>query len=196
MKSAFIILPGALDFRLIDREVIDHFNRFTERSRMTRALVDWLGFDRSFVNYKEKPRNKGTASYSLMKRVKLALNSFILHSLFPLKFAGYLGIIITLFSGILGFLAFLNQYRYGSISIHNGPVVHTVVRLCTAGTVKVIPRAIIAPTPIFWLLLLIYRPFLYYNARPAREQPVFFFSLYRVLPYSFFFTEYSPRNDP
>ena len=104
------ILPGALDFRLIDREVIDHFNRFTERSRMARALVDWLGFDRSFVNYKEKPRNKGTASYSLMKRVKLAFNSFILHSLFPLKFAGYLGIIITLFSGILGFLAFLNQY--------------------------------------------------------------------------------------
>ena len=104
------ILPGALDFRLIDREVIDHFNRFTERNRMARALVDWLGFDRSFVSYQEKPRNKGSASYSLGKRIKLALNSFILHSLFPLKIAGYLGIFITIFAGFLGLSALVNQF--------------------------------------------------------------------------------------
>lgn len=106
------ILPGALDFRLIDREVIDHFNRFTERNRMARALVDWLGFDRSFVSYQEKPRNKGSASYSLSKRIKLALNSFILHSLFPLKIAGYLGIFITIFAGFVGLSALVNQFLW------------------------------------------------------------------------------------
>lgn len=104
------IIPGALDFRLIDREIIDHFNTFTERNRMARALVDWLGFDRSFVNYQEKPRNKGTASYSFGKRLKLATESFILHSLFPLKFAGYLGIFITVFAGFVGLSALINQF--------------------------------------------------------------------------------------
>jgi len=131
------ILPGALDFRLIDREVIDHFNRFTERNRMTRALVDWLGFDRAFVSYQEKPRNKGTVSYSLTKRIKLALNSFILHSLFPLKFAGYLGIFITIFAGILGGSSLINQFLTKESWIFSGPFLLGLLNLFLIGILLV-----------------------------------------------------------
>ncbi len=40
------VVPNATDFRLIDKAVVNEFNRFTEKSRMTRALIDWLGFRR------------------------------------------------------------------------------------------------------------------------------------------------------
>ena len=36
------IIPNATDFRLLDRAVIDEFNRFTETKRLTRGLIDFL----------------------------------------------------------------------------------------------------------------------------------------------------------
>lgn len=98
------ILPNATDYRLLDRIVIDEFNKFTERGRMTRALIDWLGFKRDYVYFTANERKYGKASYSISKLIKLAINSFVSHSLLPLKLAGYLGIVITLFFGISGLL--------------------------------------------------------------------------------------------
>lgn len=113
--AEFEIQSGALDFRLIDRVVIDEFAKFTERGRMTRALIDWLGFSRDFVFYTEKPRVAGEASYSLSKRFKLAFSTFVSTSLFPLKLAGYLGIFIVVISGPAGIVLALNKYVFGDI---------------------------------------------------------------------------------
>jgi dolichol-phosphate mannosyltransferase len=35
---------GLTDFRLIDRRVVDEYNKLTEHNRITRNLIDWLGF--------------------------------------------------------------------------------------------------------------------------------------------------------
>lgn len=107
------IESGALDYRLIDRVVISEFTRFTERGRMTRALIDWLGFTRSYVCYAENDRASGTASYSFAKRVKLALSTFVATSLLPLKLAGYLGVLICLVSGLLGLFILITRYLLG-----------------------------------------------------------------------------------
>lgn len=104
------IIPNATDFRLIDRKVVVEFNKFTETSRMTRALIDWLGFRRAYITFDAHDRLNGTASYSTWKLIKLAINSFVSLSLFPLKLAGYLGIVITLISGPLGFLILIGKY--------------------------------------------------------------------------------------
>ncbi|MDQ1283728.1 MAG: hypothetical protein QG620_76 [Patescibacteria group bacterium] len=107
------IMPNSTDFRLLDRVVIDEFNRFTETQRMTRGLIDWLGFRREYIHFEANKRLHGTASYSFFKLVKLALNSFISLSLVPLKLAGYLGIFITIFSGIIGFYIMIGKYFFG-----------------------------------------------------------------------------------
>jgi dolichol-phosphate mannosyltransferase len=96
------ITPHATDYRLVNREVIDQFNSFTEHNRITRGLIDWLGFDRAFVHFKANNRQFGEASYTFDKLVKLAVSTFISHSFFPLRLAGYLGVLIILFSGTLG----------------------------------------------------------------------------------------------
>lgn len=106
------IMPSATDFRLIDRVVIAEFNRFTETNRMTRALIDWLGFRRDYIYFDAHDRLHGTASYSFWKLFKLAINSFVSLSLVPLKLAGTLGIIITTISGISGFYILLGKYVF------------------------------------------------------------------------------------
>ena len=104
------VVPNSTDFRLLDRVVIDEFKRFTETSRMTRALIDWLGFKRSYIYFDANERLHGTASYNFWKLMRLAINSFISLSLFPLKLAGYLGITITLISGIAGAYILIGKY--------------------------------------------------------------------------------------
>lgn len=106
------IVPNATDFRLMDRAVVEEFNRFTETNRMTRALIDWLGFRRDYVLFDARERIHGEASYSLWKLLGLALNSFVSLSLLPLKLAGYLGIAITLVSGLAGFYILLGKYFF------------------------------------------------------------------------------------
>lgn len=109
-ESEFV--PRSTDFRLIDRVVIDEFNRFREADRMTRALIDWLGFRRAYISFVANDRLHGTASYSFLKLVKLAINGFVSLSLLPLKFASYLGSFITIFSGMLGFYILIGKYVF------------------------------------------------------------------------------------
>lgn len=109
------IVSGATDFRLIDRKVVDEFNKFTEHERITRGLIDWLGFKREFVEFEAAERAHGTASYSYFKLIKLAISSSIAHSLFPLKVAGYLGLFIMFTSGLSGLVVFAERYIFGDI---------------------------------------------------------------------------------
>ena len=103
------IIPNATDFRLLDRKVIEEFKKFTERNRITRALVDWLGFEIARVYFRANERKSGKAGYNYLKLIKLAFSSFVSHSLFPLKLAGYLGIFITVFSTFLGLFVIIEQ---------------------------------------------------------------------------------------
>jgi glycosyltransferase involved in cell wall biosynthesis len=104
------IVPHTTDYRLIDKQVIEEFNRFTERKRITRGLIDWLGFSRAFIEFEAKERIHGKPAYTLKKLIALAIHSFTSHSLFPLRVAGYLGTFILITSGIAGVVIFINRY--------------------------------------------------------------------------------------
>jgi polyisoprenyl-phosphate glycosyltransferase len=104
------VRPNATDFRLLDRIVIDEFKKFTETNRMTRALIDWLGFKRDYIYFDANKRINGDASYSFWKLFMLAINSFVSLSLLPLKFAGVLGFAITSLSGIAGLYILIGKY--------------------------------------------------------------------------------------
>jgi dolichol-phosphate mannosyltransferase len=109
------MVPRETDFRLIDREVADAFNAFTERERSTRALIDWLGFKREYIEFDMDDRANGKASYSMGKLFHLAIYSSVSHSLFPLRIAGYLGVFITFFSGLLGLAVIFEQYIFRDV---------------------------------------------------------------------------------
>ncbi len=85
------LVPGSTDFRLIDKAVQREFMKMTERSRITRGLIDWLGFPQDYVYFDAKARMSGKATYDLDKLVQLALDSFVSLSLKPLYFSLYVG---------------------------------------------------------------------------------------------------------
>jgi dolichol-phosphate mannosyltransferase len=131
------LISGATDFRLLDKKVINEFNKLTERTRMTRGLIAWLGFKRELIYFEAGARKKGEATYTSIKRIKLALSAIISQSLFPLRLAGYLGMIISFFSGILGLFIFIERYILEDpLSMHfSGPAILAVIILFLVGII-------------------------------------------------------------
>lgn len=107
------VTPGSTDYRLIDKEVVKAFNQLTEHNRITRSLIDWLGFKRSYLYFDAKPREYGEASYSTKKLVSLAMNGFVSLSFTPLYFSGYLGVLIMLISFVMSSLTLINELLLG-----------------------------------------------------------------------------------
>ena len=101
---------GSTDFRLIDRQVADEFNALTEHNRITRGLIDWLGFKRTYVEFASPARHSGKATYSFGKLVVLALHSFTSQSTKPLQFTGFLGSIVTILSALAAIFLIIEKY--------------------------------------------------------------------------------------
>jgi dolichol-phosphate mannosyltransferase len=112
------LVSGETDFRLIDRKVVEAFKGFTEHNRLTRALLNWFGFKKVYVTFTANRRLEGQVAYSHMKLVRLALSSFVSHSLMPLKFAGYLGMVIMFFSGLFGLFVGYSKFVSDPYEFH------------------------------------------------------------------------------
>ncbi len=102
------LMPGATDFRLIDQTVQADFMRMTEHNRITRGLIDWLGYERTYIPFRAKPRLHDKSGYSFGKLCKLAIDSVISLSSSPLYITAYIGAIILPGSILLGVTMFGN----------------------------------------------------------------------------------------
>lgn len=111
--SGAAIVPRSTDFRLIDRAVQEEFIRCQERNRITRGLIDWLGFTRDYIEFDSPARLAGEASYRTTQLVKLALNSFVSLSLRPLEILAGIGAVVTSLSFLAGLFVILEQFLLG-----------------------------------------------------------------------------------
>lgn len=115
------MISGTTDFRLLDKIVVEQLKRFTERNRLVRGLIDWMGFKKTYIEFTAPDRIHGEAGYTIYKLFRLAIDSFTSFSLFPLKIAGYLGVLISvIFGTLLGWMLIdkyiLMQKTFSSIS--------------------------------------------------------------------------------
>lgn len=94
--------PGSTDYRLLDRQVVDEFCKLNEHNRITRGLIDWLGFQREYVFFAASERHAGVASYSIRKLVQLAVHALVSQTTKPLQITGYLGAFVMFVSVVVG----------------------------------------------------------------------------------------------
>jgi dolichol-phosphate mannosyltransferase len=77
---------------LADRCVIDELARMPEHNRNVLALIAWLGFTQTRVDYDQVPRKHGKSRWTKRKMVKLAVDSMIQFSSMPLRLFTFGGI--------------------------------------------------------------------------------------------------------
>lgn len=131
------LTPRSTDFRLIDNQVIAEFSKLTERGRITRGLIDWLGFKRSYIEFDALDRQHGEASYSTKKLFQLALNSFVSLSMVPLYFSGYIGLLFMIASFITGCFILIEQFILADpLSLNfSGPTILGVILVFLVGII-------------------------------------------------------------
>jgi dolichol-phosphate mannosyltransferase len=89
------------DFRLVDRKVVEAFNRFTERSRFVRGLFSWVGYKQTILEYQRLPRRRGKTKYNWTRLLLLSMDALFGFSLVPLRLCMLIGIITVIFSFII-----------------------------------------------------------------------------------------------
>jgi dolichol-phosphate mannosyltransferase len=88
------------DYLLMDRVVIDTLKEAPERNTSLLALIQWMGFDQTQIVYTKEARSAGVSKWTLSKRIKLAVDSFVSFSYAPIRLVSGFGFLFAL----LGFL--------------------------------------------------------------------------------------------
>jgi dolichol-phosphate mannosyltransferase len=112
------------DFFLADRAVVDAFCRCDERNTSVFALITWLGFRQTHVEYEKQPRIGGRSGWTLARKIKLVVDSITAFSEAPIRACSYLGVLLmaaALLIGVAG--AFLLPELAGGMLLLLGVIV-------------------------------------------------------------------------
>jgi dolichol-phosphate mannosyltransferase len=89
------IEPGAADFRLLSRPVVDALNELVENPLFLRGMLPWLGFRHCRIAYTPGERFRGSSKYTLRKMAALATDGVTSFSVRPLALAAAFGAIVS-----------------------------------------------------------------------------------------------------
>jgi glycosyltransferase involved in cell wall biosynthesis len=96
------------NFSIINKKVVEAFKSFPENARFYASTIKWLGFKRSSILANHGQRFSGKPSYTLKKRVNLALDIIFSFSVRPLNFTVKFGILISIISMSIAVGIFFN----------------------------------------------------------------------------------------
>lgn len=96
-KFALPSIPkGGFDFVLFDKQLKDEVVRMDEGNSNCMYLLAWQGFPYVTVPYTRQKRQIGKSRWTLKKKIKLFIDSFVSFSFFPLRIISTAGIILGL----------------------------------------------------------------------------------------------------
>jgi dolichol-phosphate mannosyltransferase len=136
-------LPSAPDagiFGLMDRRVVDEFNKLPERNRFIPGLRSWLGFKQSSVTYDRTDRAAGKPKQTLRKLIHYAMDAIFSFSYRPLRWVTYMGVFVSTITFGLG-LWYIFDFFY-----HRKPITGfttTIVCVLFLGGVQMIAIGIV-----------------------------------------------------
>lgn len=90
--------PGMLDFKLLDRQVVETILAMPESDFFLRGLAAWVGFKQARLPYQSDLRHDGETKYSTRAMFAFAIQGITSFSTFPLRLATYFGLLMTLLS--------------------------------------------------------------------------------------------------
>lgn len=117
---------------LVDRSVIDEVGKLPERNRNVLALIAWLGFTQTRVEYDQDARRHGTSRWTRRTMFKLAIDTWIQFSSMPLRISSFAGVTVA-FLGLVYALVLIIRSLAGVTTPQGWPTVLVIV-LVLGGT--------------------------------------------------------------
>lgn len=89
------IVDGAVDFRILNRQMIRAIVRMPETQRFSKGIFAWVGFDTRWIEFENVKRLSGESKWSVWSLMKYAIAGFLDFAEAPLKFTGLMGGVIS-----------------------------------------------------------------------------------------------------
>ena len=94
------MVPGARDFRLMTRQMVDAILSMKEYNRYSKGLFSFVGFETKWIDFQITDRQAGVSKFNFWKLFSYAIEGIVAFSTAPLVFAALVGVILC-------FLAFI-----------------------------------------------------------------------------------------
>lgn len=95
-KISDVKMPdGAVDYRIMSRQMVDSIISLCEKQRFSKGLFCWVGYQTKWIEYQNVERTVGTTKWSFWGLFKYALDGLTSFSVTPLRFIAVLGFIIS-----------------------------------------------------------------------------------------------------
>ncbi|MGL5440028.1 MAG: glycosyltransferase family 2 protein [Filifactoraceae bacterium] len=107
---------GGFDCFMCDRKIVDVICKMEEKNSSLMGQLLWCGFDIDKIYYVRQAREIGKSRWTLSKKIKLFIDSFMAFSYTPIRAISALGIIISLLGFIYGIFVIANKF------MHNIPI--------------------------------------------------------------------------
>ena len=95
------LVPGARDFRLMTRQMVNAIISMKEYNRYSKGLFSFVGFKTKWLDFEIEERVAGTTKWNFWKLFSYAVEGIVAFSTTPLVFAALVGLIFCLISFIL-----------------------------------------------------------------------------------------------
>ena len=105
---------GGCDCYLLDRQVIKVLELLDEKNSSLTLQVLWAGFRTDHVYFHRKDREIGKSRWTLCKKIKLAMDSMMSFSYFPIRFMSGVGVVFFILACLMGIEVFVEKIIFGT----------------------------------------------------------------------------------
>lgn len=120
------MVPGARDFSLMTRKVVDGVMSMPEYNRFTKGLFNWVGFKVKWLSYDNIQRVAGKTKWSFWKLFKYSIECIVAFSTAPLAIASFFGVLFCILA-IAGIIFIIIRDLAGVASAAGWPSLICVV---------------------------------------------------------------------
>lgn len=102
-------------FSIISRKVIDSYQDFKDMNRHYLMILQWLGFEKAFIDYSHGERFEGKSSYNLQKLITHAMQGVFFQTTVLLQLIVGIGLVISAAGMFAAIFAVWSYFTYSAL---------------------------------------------------------------------------------
>lgn len=113
-KISEVKMPyGAVDYRMMSRQMVNAVISLGEVQRFSKGLFSWVGFETKWLPYENVEREIGTTKWSFWSLFKYAIDGFASFSVAPLRWLAGTGFVISFIAFIYIIVTLIKTLIFG-----------------------------------------------------------------------------------
>jgi len=108
------LVDGIVDYRIMDRKVVNSIKKMRERHRFSKGLFAWVGYSSKYIEFENVERVAGKTTWNFWKLLDYAIEGIISFTIFPLRVATIIGMVTAIFSFLYMLIVIFDKLLHGN----------------------------------------------------------------------------------